>query len=168
MANNTADQDAEWNMWFDRHGSRLLLFARQQTRCMADAQDVLQEAIVRSWKASRGAPANSLVCTAIRHAAIDFYRQGDRRRLRELRAAEDTSWFSPATVDSPDQLQVEQLVRSLPDAQQEVVVLRIWNDLSFDEIGRTLAISPNTAASRFRLALQNLRRHLNPEWYAYT
>ena len=41
---------ASWKQWFQNHGSRLLLFARQQTRTPEDAEDVLQEAMLRLWK----------------------------------------------------------------------------------------------------------------------
>ena len=43
-------QPAGWKQWFATHGSRLLLFARQQTRTSEDAEDVLQEAMLRLWR----------------------------------------------------------------------------------------------------------------------
>src|SRR5688572_6497829 len=39
-----------WKDWFRQHGPRLLLYARQATRSVADAEDVLQEALVRFWR----------------------------------------------------------------------------------------------------------------------
>ena len=45
--------------------------------------------------------------------------------------------------------------------QQEVVVLKIWGELTFQEIADTLDISGNTAASRYRYALEKLRDLLN-------
>jgi RNA polymerase sigma-70 factor (ECF subfamily) len=50
----------------------------------------------------------------------------------------------------------------LPDEQREVLVLKIWNDLTFAEIGSVLEISQNTAASRYRYALGALRKTLQP------
>ncbi len=45
----------------------------------------------------------------------------------------------------------------LPPEQKEVLTLKIWGELTFDEIGRTLDLSLNTVASRYRYALQKLR-----------
>jgi RNA polymerase sigma-70 factor (ECF subfamily) len=39
-------------------------------------------------------------------------------------------------------------------------VLKVWGDLTFDEIGEQLSISPNTAASRWRYAMEALRRNI--------
>ena len=48
-------------------------------------------------------------------------------------------------------------VERLPDQQKEVVILKIWGELTFDEIARTLDESLNTVASRYRYALQKLK-----------
>ena len=45
----------------------------------------------------------------------------------------------------------------LPKEQSEVLILKIWGDLTFDEIARTLDLSSNTVASRYRYALQKLK-----------
>jgi len=41
-----SDNSLNWNDWLGKHGPQLLLFARSQTRCEADAEDLLQEAVV--------------------------------------------------------------------------------------------------------------------------
>ena len=48
-------------------------------------------------------------------------------------------------------------VERLPAQQKEVVTLKIWGELTFDEIARTLDESLNTVASRYRYALQKLK-----------
>lgn len=57
-----------------------------------------------------------------------------------------------------------QLIQSalgrLPEAQREVLVLKIWGELTFDEIARELDIPLNTAASRYRYALAALRQEM--------
>ena len=45
-----ADNDDSWKTWFQLHGPKLLLCARQWTRSLADAEDVVQEAFVRFWR----------------------------------------------------------------------------------------------------------------------
>ena len=76
--------EQEWREWLQSHGARLLLFARQQTRRAADAEDVLQDAVVRIWRRVRendlsNPPPASAVFGEIRRRAIDLGRGADRR-----------------------------------------------------------------------------------------
>jgi RNA polymerase sigma-70 factor (ECF subfamily) len=159
MSDAHADQD--WRAWFAEHGARLRLIARQWTRSEADADDVVQEAFVRFWKHQRHLPGdpNALVVTSIRRAALDLLRRTDRRGVREQVVAADAetvAWFEP---EADPRLQA--LARSLPllpPEQREVVVLKVWGGLTFDQVGAQLEISPNTAASRWRYAMEALRK----------
>ncbi len=144
------------------YGARLLLFARQQTRSEADAEDVLQDAFVRIWKTG-DEPSLPKLFTAIRRAAIDLGRQMDRRSVRETKVAEsspDTFFEQPLEAKERAEL-LENALRTLPAAQQEVVMLKIWGELTFDEIARVVDASPHTVASRYRYALQTLRSNLH-------
>jgi RNA polymerase sigma-70 factor (ECF subfamily) len=157
----------DWKVWFAENGARLRLIARQWTRSDADADDVLQEAFIRFWKNQRHLPGNpnALVVTSIRRSALDLYRSTDRRSVREqtVFADSDTTWFEPE-ADPRLQALTESLPQ-LPDEQREVVVLKIWGDLTFDEIGEQLSISPNTAASRWRYAMEALRKLISARTY---
>ncbi|RPI95425.1 MAG: hypothetical protein EHM39_11765, partial [Chloroflexi bacterium] len=53
LAYETHDDPTDWEQWLAEHTPALLLFARQQTRSEADAQDLVQEAIVESWRRPR-------------------------------------------------------------------------------------------------------------------
>lgn len=53
-----------------------------------------------------------------------------------------------------------QALARLPAEQREVIVLKIWHDYTFEEIGELLALSPNTAAGRYRYGLQKIRSQL--------
>jgi RNA polymerase sigma-70 factor (ECF subfamily) len=57
---------------------------------------------------------------------------------------------------------VQEAVAKLPAEQAEVVVLKIWEQFTFAEIAGLINESPNTAASRYRYALEKLARHLQP------
>ena len=158
----------DWKVWFAENGARLRLIARQWTRSDADADDVLQEAFIRFWKNQRHLPGNpnALVVTSIRRSALDLYRSTDRRSVREqtVYADSDTmTWFEPE-VDPRLQALTDSLPQ-LPNEQREVVVLKIWGDLTFDEIGEQLSISPNTAASRWRYAMEALRKLISARTY---
>ncbi|OUU38672.1 MAG: hypothetical protein CBC16_08530 [Verrucomicrobia bacterium TMED56] len=157
-----------WKSWFARHGSKLLLFARQQARNPNDAEDLLQEAFVRMWRlyGHTGDLSPGLVYRAIRRLAIDWARSLDRRVVREQRTYE----LSPLSSAFEDNLEKDerqkallQCVDRLPDEQKEVITLKVWGELTFDEISRTLDLSLNTVASRYRYGLQKLKEWVPQE-----
>ena len=75
------NEEPSWKHWIEAHGPKLLLCARQWTRSLADAEDVLQEAFVRYWRHQRQLPGDpqALIITSIRRAALDHARREDRR-----------------------------------------------------------------------------------------
>lgn len=159
---------ADWKQWFTTYGPKLLLCARQWTRSLADAEDVVQEAFVRYWRNQRHLPGDpqALLVTSVRRAALDLARREGRRAAREELAdgglEECEAHFGPVPgEDGERREQIEQALRELPTEQREVLVLKIWNELTFEQIGEVLGISPNTAASRYRYGLTALRKQMN-------
>lgn len=151
-----------WKDWFGRHGGKLLLFARQQARFPDDAEDLLQEAFVRIWRlyGHTGEVAPGLVYRAIRRLAIDWARSLDRRKIREEKVSLDSPLSSSFDRSLEKSERVQALLRSvekLPKEQGEVLTLKIWGEMTFEEISRTLELPQNTVASRYRYALQKLR-----------
>ena len=67
---------AEWRRWLDDHAPRFLLFARQKARCEADAQDLVQEAVMEAAQrtANDAPPPVALVYATIHRRAIDWAR----------------------------------------------------------------------------------------------
>ena len=59
--------------------------------------------------------------------------------------------------ESPAERAAMRCLAELPVEQREVIVLKIWNQLTFEEIGGLLEISPNTAAGRYRYGLQKMK-----------
>lgn len=166
---------SEWRNWFNTHGPRLLLFARQQTRTAEDAEDVLQDAMVRLWRSGMiemtedgvTEPSLAAAFTQIRRSAIDLARKNIRRANRETKALEsdepgDVVWFKDTIEADERAAQIEKALQALPDYYKEVVILKIWGELTFEQIAETLDIPMNTAASRYRYALEKLRRTLTP------
>ncbi len=162
-------EDVTWQNWFEAHGPKLLLCARQWTRSLADAEDVVQEAFVRYWRHQRQLPGNpqALLVTSIRRAAVDLARRESRRAVREEKSggglADGGMVFAAQPSDADDRRgEIEAALLRLPAEQREVLVLKIWNELTFEQIAGSLGIPLNTAASRYRYALVALRKELKP------
>ncbi len=147
-----------WRNWLEASARRFLLFARDQTRSEADAQDVLQEALVECWRRhGHASPPEALVFATIRRRAIDLARREQRRGRRELATPE---WFATSPEQPGLDAELERAVKALPLHLREVVVLKTWSKLTFQEIADTLGMPLNTAASRYRYALEHLRESL--------
>jgi RNA polymerase sigma-70 factor (ECF subfamily) len=157
-------RQSDWERWVLAHAPGLLLFARQQSRCEADAQDLVQEAVVESWQRQAGGapPPLPLVFATIRRRAADWGRSQDRRAAREAAAHAETPecWFDSSIEDRERSQLIEEAMRKLQAAYREVVTLKTWGGLTFSEIGEALEIPANTAASRYRYGLEELRRVL--------
>jgi len=106
-----------------------------------------------------------LLYAAVRSLALDFIRRDARRARREATAfAEAGQAIEPHfELEDDTQSALAAAMDSLPRDQREVLVLKIWNDLTFSEIASALGISNNTAASRYRYALGNLKKALQPQ-----
>ena len=154
-----------WRNCFSEVAPGLLLFARQWVHSAADAEDVVQEAFVKFWRRNHNIDNRALLYSAVRSIALDFIRRDTRRVRRETTAfAEAEPAVEPHFEPEDDaQSALAAAVESLPGDQREVLILKIWNDLTFSEIGGALGISQNTAASRYRYALTNLKKTLQPQ-----
>lgn len=171
-----APATSAWREWLEENGPKLLLFARQQTRSQEDAKDVFQDALVKLVEKVRtgefigGKEAwMPYLYTAIRRLAIDLSRRDDRRKRREDNVSGDAEalqfdlfqpWFESETSEDETRLQLELGLKELPEKFSEVIIMKIWGERTFAEIGETLAISQNTAASRYRYGLEALKRNL--------
>lgn len=175
-ASDPVPSSSEWRSWLAEHGSKLLLFARQQTRSAEDAQDILQDALVKLIDKLRGGEFYGgqeawlpYLYTAIRRLAIDLSRRDDRRKRREdtvgVEIESDSRdsfhpWFESDVSDDETRQLLEAGLKDLPEKFAEVIVMKIWGERTFAEIGEALEISQNTAASRYRYGLEALKRKL--------
>ena len=166
-----------WREWLVAHGPKFLLFARQQTRSQEDAKDVFQDALVKLVEKVRtgefvgGQEAwQPYLYTAIRRLAIDLSRRDDRRKRREDSVSADSEtdqyeafhpWFEGEESDDETRSQLEDQLKQLPEKFSEVIIMKVWGERTFAEIGETLGISQNTAASRYRYGLEALKKSLS-------
>ncbi len=167
-------QRVDWAAWLKEFGPRLFLYARQQARCEADAEDIMQDALVQLVRAVergsfRGERAKwpSYVYAAIRHLAMDRGRREDAqsRNLQRFRESVESEeypepWLQSSQDDEQLRGQMEALLRTLPGEFAEVVVLRIWGEYTFQQIADMTFTNISTVTSRYRYAMQALRRKL--------
>ncbi|HEY2123945.1 MAG TPA: sigma-70 family RNA polymerase sigma factor [Chthoniobacterales bacterium] len=154
-----------WKFHFSELAPGLLLFARQWVRSAADAEDIVQEAFVRFWRQNRDVANRGLLYATVRSVALDLIRRDSRRARREAEAYSDVPQAIEPQFEGADDssLLLAGAINRLPHEQREVLVMKIWNDLTFAEIAEGLGISPNTAASRYRYALASLKKDLLPQ-----
>jgi RNA polymerase sigma factor (sigma-70 family) len=154
-----------WRNCFRQTAPGLLLFARQWVQSAADAEDIVQEAFVKFWRRNHNIGNRALLYAAVRSMALDFIRRDKRRATREATAFAEAELAIEPQFELEDDAQsaLAAAVDSLPRDQREVLVLKIWNDFTFHEIAGALGISQNTAASRYRYALNNLKKSLQPQ-----
>lgn len=143
---------------FDEHADRLLLLARQWAAGRT-AEDAVQQGFVDFWRGD-GLAADDPVpylYACVRNAARDAGRSGARRQAREHRVATPES-FRPDPLGELVRQELADALSQLPSPQRDVLVLRIWGELSFGQIGVALGIGSEAARSRHRKALAALRQ----------
>ncbi|MDP9004836.1 MAG: sigma-70 family RNA polymerase sigma factor [Verrucomicrobiota bacterium] len=151
----------DWKVCFSELAPGLVLFARQFVRSIADAEDIVQDAFVRFWRKEHSIENRALLFATVRSVALDLLRRDARRARREANAALDREQTTQPQFDFDDgsQRELAAAIDRLPVEQREVLVMKIWNELTFAEIAGALEISQNTAASRYRYALASLKKN---------
>lgn len=152
---------------YDEHAQALFAFVLNLTRNEADTYDVLQEIFLKLVRQpQRFAEARSPRAFLLRMAhnlAIDQIRRRTTRQANYDRlAAESVELFEAAPDDQAFRAQLASALAELPPDQRAVVHLKLWEEMTFEEIAVTLDIPPNTAASRYRYGIDKLRDRLRP------
>jgi RNA polymerase sigma-70 factor (ECF subfamily) len=154
---------------YDQHGHALFAFLLNWTRNEADTRDILQEVFLKLARRpallkSAGNERAFLLRLAHNVARDRWRRETTRSKHESSLALESVEIFS-ASENPDEQLFRERVASALsevPAEQRAIVHLKLWENLTFEAIGETLQISPHTAASRYRYALDKLRARLRP------
>lgn len=161
--NDTTLRDC-WTTFYLAERRRLGAYARALTGDADRAADVVQDVI--TGLIARGAPPDSraLVLRAIRNRAIDQSRRFAARRARE-RATCVPDFVEADEPGAQAELaeQIQAALESLPAPRREVVVLRVYVGLGFQEIADVLERPLGSVTSDYRRALDELREILQPE-----
>ena len=153
---------------YDTNARAVFAFLLNLTRNDADAGDILHDVFVKV--AERPSLLDGvremrpwLIRMAHRQAIDVVRRRGSHARAVES-SAEEMPLFAPAEDADGDAFRaaVAEAMAELPDEQRAVVHLKVWEDMTFSQIADALGLSANTAASRYRYALDKLEALLRP------
>ena len=148
---------------FDLAAPRLLRYAYAVTRNRVDAEDAVQAAVLKLTRAASSLPT-------VRHPWAYLLKivRNESLRILSRRRPMQSLWEGligrSKPVEPLEQAEQEAAIQAalqrLPTEQAEVVVLKIWENLTFQEIADVTGESLNTVASRYRYALAKLEQTL--------
>src|SRR5262249_55408006 len=158
------DESAGWvETLYRAKATELILYGRALGLSHAEAEDVVQETFIALMRCERSPRQPEHYCVrSFRNRALNYRRSLWRRLTREF---ESVRWFERRPSETEEEREAMKCLAELPPPQREVIVLKIWHEYTFEEIGELLEISPNTAAGRYRYGLQKLKTSLKGEMY---
>ncbi|WP_016988672.1 RNA polymerase sigma factor [Flavobacterium sp. ACAM 123] len=155
-----------------RHESRIYGFIYSKISDRDISNDIFQDTFIKVIKTLKSNSYNEegkflpWVMRISHNLIIDHFRRNKKMPL--FRETEEFSIFSIMSDDSPtienkiiaDQVEmdIKKLIEELPLDQKEVLVMRMYQDMSFKEISEITGVSINTSLGRMRYALMNLRK----------
>ena len=150
------DLQIELGQWYQAYGPELVLYARQLSPDQP-AEDIVQEAFVQLIRQSR-TPDNvrAWLYQVVRRTSINWFRRL-RLRCQKKHVQSNTLWFEPHPEDRLDAQHAQRLLEILPRDQREMVVLRIWGQMSLREIGELVNKPVSSVHRTYQAALETLR-----------
>lgn len=144
----------------DRRQHDLFRFAYMRTGSRADAEDIVQEVLLRLFRSeeemSRIDDVERYLWRSIANRCRDFHR---RRRFVATGLEHAAEEVAPDDREMHEEyLRIERLLAELPDEQRETVRLRCTDHLTFAEIAELTDTSEATAKSRWRYAIDRIRK----------
>ena len=173
--------EAAFNLLVDRYQSKVFTTIFLIVKDQDVAEDLLQDVFVKvlhtlnSDKYNEEGKFQPWVMRIAHNMAIDHFRKAKRyptilledgsNLLNSLSFAEDSS--EEQRIKEETLAFVRNLIDELPEAQKEVVIMRHYLDMSFQEIAEQTGVSINTALGRMRYALNHIRKKMKQVNSAY-
>lgn len=164
-----------------RHKSRIFTTIYLIVKDKPLAEDLMQDVLVKAIKTIKSGRYNDegkflpWILRISHNLAIDHFRKAKRYPMivmedgssvfNTLRFAEESSESLQIKKDTEGVL--KDLIKELPETQREVLIMRHYMDMSFQEIADSTGVSINTALGRMRYALINLRKKMQKTSIAY-
>ncbi|MFV7234221.1 MULTISPECIES: RNA polymerase sigma factor [Flavobacterium] len=155
-----------------RHESKIYGFIYSKISDRDTSNDIFQDTfikVIRTLKSNSYNEEGKFLPWVMRishNLIVDHYRKN--KKMPMFRETEEFSIFSIMSDDSLTienkiiseqvEMDLKKLIEELPIDQKEVLVMRMYQDMSFKEISETTGVSINTALGRMRYALMNLRK----------
>ena len=172
VKNYIAGDENALSILIKKHQSKIygFIYSKMPDRDVAD--DVFQDTFIKVIKTLKSNSYNEegkflpWVMRISHNLIVDHFRKN--KKMPMLRETEEFSVFSILTDTSLNaegiiitdaiEKDLQKLILELPADQKEVLLMRIYQDLSFNEIAELTGVSINTALGRMRYALMNLRK----------
>jgi RNA polymerase sigma-70 factor, ECF subfamily len=155
-----------------RYATPLMTFLRRMVADAHRSEELFQEVFLAVWKHRTRYLYPQPFRPWLYQIALNKCREDLRRQWRhpvirlDQLSAEPASIGMPLPPDAAVALETETIVLAaielLPDQQRAVLVMRIWNELPFDEIADAVGCTASTARSHMHHALTGLRKYLEP------
>jgi RNA polymerase sigma-70 factor (ECF subfamily) len=172
VKNYIAGDENALSILINKHQSKIygFIYSKMPDRDVAD--DIFQDTFIKVIKTLKSNSYNEegkflpWVMRISHNLIVDHFRKN--KKMPMLRETEDFSIFSILSDSSPNaecriitdaiEKDLQKIIQELPDDQKEVLLMRIYQELSFNEIAELTGVSINTALGRMRYALMNLRK----------
>lgn len=165
----------------ERHKDRVFTTIFLIVKDRYQAEDLMQDVFIKSIKTIKSGKYNEegkflpWILRIAHNLAIDHFRKAKRYPeivMEDGSSVFNTLEFSEAPIEDEHIKKdthnlLKQYVQELPETQKEVLVMRHYMQMSFQEIADATGVSINTALGRMRYALINLRKKLNHTHIAY-
>ncbi|WP_396168851.1 RNA polymerase sigma factor [Flavobacterium sp.] len=172
VKNYIAGDENALSILIKKHQSKIygFIYSKMPDRDVAD--DIFQDTFIKVIKTLKSNSYNEegkflpWVMRISHNLIVDHFRKN--KKMPMLRETEEFSVFSILTDTSLNaegriitdviEKDLQKIILELPEDQKEVLMMRIYQDLSFNEIAELTGVSINTALGRMRYALMNLRK----------
>ena len=156
----------------NKHQQKIFNFIYSKVHDRDISEDIFQETFIKVIKTLKNGVYNEegkflpWVMRISHNLVIDFFRKNNR--IKTINSKEDIDIFQFISDGAPnaesvlinDQIikDIQKLIQELPNDQKEVLIMRLYRDMSFKEIAENTKVSINTALGRMRYAIINLRK----------
>ena len=172
VKNYVAGDENALSALIERHQSKIYGFIYSKISDRDISNDIFQDTFIKVIKTLKSRAYNEegkflpWVMRIAHNLIIDHYRK--TKKMPMFRETEEFSIFSIMSDDSLSienkliheqvEMDLKKIIEELPADQKEVLVMRMYQDMSFKEISEITGVSINTALGRMRYALMNLRK----------
>ena len=165
----------------DRHKSRIFTTIYFIVKDKYIAEDLLQDVFIKTIKTIKCGKYNEQgkflpwILRVAHNQAIDHFRKEKRNPRITLQDGSDVfnclkfseDFTEPNNLTKKTVQYIKKIIYELPDKQREVLVMRHYMQMSFQEIAESTKVSINTALGRMRYALIRLRKKIKTKKIAY-